>query len=258
VPIIDVHAYIGAPPESLRQGTLREVQQVLGACRINAAVLASGRAGTGDFRRGNEQLQSAIDGRVNVYGLVAINPSYPEESSEEVRRRLSHPQFRGLKLARETAGPRIDSEGLKTVLNASRRYGRPVLVETADADDVRGVVALAQEFHTLRFVLLGMGGPHWETAIRACEPVLNTCLEIGSLEADCDKVADALAAVGARRLVFGSHFPRLHPLYVLGMVKDAAIEDRDRDRLLWRNAAELFELELVNAPLAATREEAGA
>ena len=132
-----------------------------------------------------------------------------------------------------------------------------MLVETADDADVRDVVTLAREFHALKFVVLGMGGADWGEAIRACEPVLNTILEIGSLEADRDKVADAVAEVGPRRVVFGCHYPRLHPMYVLGMVRDAAIEERDRERLLFRNAAELFELELVNAPLGAARGEAG-
>lgn len=251
MPIVDVHVYYGAPPESVRQGTLPEIQRVLGQVKVSAALLASGRAATGDFRRGNEQLQQAIDGRVNLFGLVAIHPSYPTESAEEVRKRLSHPLFRGIKVARQSAGPRIDSEGLRAILNAARRYGRPVLCETESEADVRSVVALAKEFHALKFVLLGMGGEHWETAVRACEEVLNTYLEIGSLEADRDKLADAVAAVGPRRVLFGSHFPVLHPAYVLGMVKDAALDDRDRERLLVRNAVDLFELELANAPLGA-------
>jgi predicted TIM-barrel fold metal-dependent hydrolase len=255
VPIVDVHCYLGAPPESVRQGTLAEIQRVLAAGKINAALLASGRAAEGDFRRGNEQVQQVIEGRANVYGLVTVNPSYAEESAEELRRRLTHTVFRGVKVPRASAGPRIFSEGLVNLLNAARRYGRPVLVETACAADVRDVVQLANEFHSLKFIVLGMGGADWEVAVRACEPVLNCVLDIGSLDADRDKVADALAAVGARRLVFASHYPRLHPMYVLGMVRDAAIEDRDRERLLWRNAVELFDLELVNAPLGAARAE---
>ena len=101
MPIVDIHVYFGAPPESVRQGTLPEIQRVLGQVKVSAALLASGRGATGDFRRGNEQLQQAIDGRVNLFGLVAINPSYPDESAEEVRRRLSHPLFRGIKVARQ-------------------------------------------------------------------------------------------------------------------------------------------------------------
>ncbi|MBI5831893.1 MAG: amidohydrolase family protein [Armatimonadetes bacterium] len=257
MPVIDIHAYLGAPPESVRQGNLQEIQRVLTASKINAALLASGRAATGDFRRGNEQVQQALEGRVNVFGLATVNPSYPNESAEELRRRLSGTLFRGVKVARASAGPRLFSEGLRAILNAARRYGRPVLVETQSEADVRDTVLLAKEFHALKFVLLGMGGEHWESAIGACEQQLNTILEIGSLDADCDKVADAVAAVGPRRVMFGSHFPTLHPMYVLGMMRDAAIEDRDRERILFRNAVETFELDLTNAPLGTPRSELG-
>lgn len=255
MPAVDIHAYLGAPPESVRQGNLAEIQRVLTASKVNAALLASGRAATGDFRRGNDQVQQAIEGRVNVFGLATVNPSYPTESAEELRRRLSSTAFRGIKVARASAGPRIFSEGLRAILNAARRYGRPVLVETDCEADVRDTVLLAKEFHALKFVLLGMGGADWETAIGACEEQLNTLVDIGSLHADCDKVADAIGAMGPRRVVFASHFPTLHPMYVLGMVRDAAIEDRDRERILYRNAVEIFELEVVNAPLGTPRSE---
>ncbi len=250
MPIVDAHAFFGAPPESVRRGTIEEVQAVLGEAGVHAVMLAAAGAEHGDFRRGNEQLEQAMAQQAGVYGYVSINPSYPDESIEECRKRLSGGSFRAIKLPRAAAGRRVDSEGFRAILHAALRFGVPILVDSHAEEDIRDVVALAKEFHTLKFVLGGMGGTEWETAVRACHPQLNTLLEIGSLEADQDKIRDAVDQVTVRRVLFGSHFPRMHPLYVLGMVKDAAIEARDRERILWRNAAELFELELAEAPLA--------
>lgn len=250
MPIIDAHAYLGAPPESIRRGTVDELAKVLGQCRVNAAVLCSALAETGDFRRGNEQLAQALAGRTGLHGYVTINPSYPEESIEEVRQRYGRGSIVAIKLPREAAGSRIDSEGFRAVLQSALRYTPVVLVDTAGEADVRDTVTLAREFHTVRFVLGGMGEQDWQTAIRACAEVLNCYLEIGTPEADRDKLKDAVDGVSAKRLLFGSHFPRLHPMYVLGMLKDAEISDRDRDRILWRNAAELFGLEVPAENLA--------
>lgn len=243
MPIVDAHAYFGAPSESVRTGSLREIEQVFGSCGVAAAILAAAFAETGDFARGNEELAKALPRCTNLYGLVSVNPSYPEESAEEVRKRFADARFVGMKLPRWVAGPRIHSEGFKAILHAARRYGKPVVIDTLDSADVRDVIVLAEEYQTVRFVLAGMGGRDWETAIRACEPVLNTFLEIGSLEADRDKIRDAVAGVTPRRVLFGSHFPYLHPLYVLGMVQDAAIEKSDAQRIVFRNAVELFGLE---------------
>ncbi|MCC7492261.1 MAG: amidohydrolase family protein [Fimbriimonadaceae bacterium] len=251
MPIIDAHAYFGAPPESVRKGTVEEVLGVLGESTVNAVVLAAAAAEEGDFRRGNAALQQAIADRPGLYGYVTINPSYPEESIEELRTRLGRGNLCALKLPREAAGRRVASEGIQAILHAALRYGVPVLVDTRGEADIRDVVQLAQEFGSLKFILGGMGDEEWETAVRACASVLNTFLDIGSLSADRDKVKDAVDAVTVRRVLFGSHFPRLHPLYVLGMIKDAAIDNRDRDRILWRNAAELFGIEPPSAPLQA-------
>lgn len=255
MPIIDAHAFLGAPPESVRVGTMREVHQVMGAARISAVLLSSAQAESGDFRRGNDELEKALAQYLNVFGYVSVNPSYPEESAEEIRKRLANPLFKGVKLPRASAGDRVASEGFRAVLHAARRYGKPVLVETTNAADVRDVVTLAGEYQTIKFILGGMGETEWETAIRACEPVLNTLLEIGSLEADQDRLRDAVAACTPRRVLFGSHFPELHPMFVLGMVKDAAIEDSDRQRILYRNALELFELELEGETVEPRRAE---
>jgi len=250
VPIVDAHAYLGAPPESVRKGSIEEVESVLGPAKVNAVLVASAMAETGDFQRGNEQLEKALQGHRGTYAYVSVNPSYPEESAEELRKRLGRGPFKGVKLPRETAGERLDSGGFRTILHAAIRYGLPIFMDTASDQDVRDAVALATEFHSLKFILGGMGEEHWQAAIRACEHQLNTFLEIGSLAADQDKIRDAVAGVTPRRILFGSHFPRLHPLYVLGQVLDAAIEDRDRDRILWRNAAELFAIEVPEETLA--------
>ncbi|MBI2298118.1 MAG: amidohydrolase family protein [Armatimonadetes bacterium] len=256
MPIVDSHAFFGRPPESVRAGTMREVDSVLGSCHISAAILASAQAERGDFRRGNEELGRALAGYHNVFGYVTVHPSYPEESVEELRRRLSQEVWRAVKLPRPIAGPRIASEGLRTILHAARRYGRPLLIDTESDTDVRDVVELANEYQSVKFLVGGMGGSHWETAVRLCAQVLNTTLEIGSLEADQDKLRDAVAAVTPRRIVFGSRFPELHPLFVLGMVKDAAIEEADRQRILFRNAMELFELQPTAETIGARRGEA--
>jgi len=172
MPIIDAHAFFGAPPESVRKGTIEEVEGVLGQAKVNAVILAGAMCETGDFVRGNEQLGKAAEGHYGVYAYVSVNPSYPDESIEELRKRLTREPWKALKLPRGAAGPRIASEGLRAILHAAIRFGMPVLVDTDTEADVRDVLTLSGEFPSLKFVLGGMGGQDWETAIRACEPNL--------------------------------------------------------------------------------------
>ncbi len=208
MPIIDAHAFFGAPPESVRKGTIEEVEGVLGQAKVNAVILAGAMCETGDFVRGNEQLGKAAEGHYGVYAYVSVNPSYPDESIEELRKRLTREPWKALKLPRGAAGPRIASEGLRAILHAAIRFGMPVLVDTDTRSGRAGRVDAVGRVPVPQVCARGHGRPGLGDGDPACEPNLNCYLELGSLCADRDKLGDAVRAVSARRVLFGSHFPR--------------------------------------------------
>jgi len=242
MPVIDVHAHWGDYPYAVPRTRLEDLTAMLGKFNIERVVLASTLAITCDFRRGNAELHQVLEGQPHMLGYVTLNAHYPDESLEEARRYLDRPHFVGTQFHPTYAGQRITSEGSQRILTGLRRYGKPVYVATSSEQDVRDAVEIAQAYSTLKIILGQMGGEAWETAIRASAEVLNAYLEIGAKQAHRDKIKEALGEVGAKRIVFGSNMSLLHPAYVAGMVREAALSNAERDRIFYRNAQELLAL----------------
>lgn len=242
MPLIDIHAHYGDPPYAVCRSRIEDLAAAMERYNIERLILASAFAQTCNFIQGNAELQQAIEGREGMCGYVVVNAHYPEESTEQVRQYLTRPHFVGTYFHPASTRQRVASEGTRLILDALRRYGKPVLIYTCSEQDVRDVVELARDYSTLQIILGQMGGPAWETAIRATASLLNCHLEIGAEQAARDKLKEALSEVGPRRLLFGSNMNVLHPAYVAGMVRDADIPNRDRERIFYRNALELFDL----------------
>ena len=242
MPLIDIHAHYGDPPYAVYRSSLADLSEAQERYNLDYLILASDFAQTGDFAQGNAELQKILEGQEKMLGYVVVNAHYPDESAEEARKYLGGSRFVGTYFHSAYSGQRVASEGTHRILDAVRRYGKPVLFHTRSEEDIRDTVELAREYTTLPLILGQMGGPAWETAIRATAEVLNCHLEIGAEPAARDKIRDALAEVGAKRVLFGSNMNVLHAAYVAGMVRDADIPARDRERVFYRNAQELFHL----------------
>lgn len=242
MPLIDAHAHYGDPPYAAYRSSIEDLAAAMERYHVERLLLASTFAQTCHFIQGNAELQKAIEGREDMFGYVVVNAHYPEESIDQVRQYLPRPNFVGTYFHPAYSRQRVASEGTRSILDALRRYGKPVLIYTCSEQDVRDVVELACEYGTLQIILGQMGGAAWETAIRATANLLNCYLEIGAEQAARDKIKEALSEVGAKRILFGSNMNILHAAYVAGMVREADISNRDRDRIFYRNALELFGL----------------
>jgi predicted TIM-barrel fold metal-dependent hydrolase len=89
-------------------------------------------------------------------------------------------------------------------------------------------------------VIMGhMGGPNWPAGIdvAACHP--NLYLEICCSCSEIGIVEQAVAAVGAERVLFGTDMPLLDPCSSLYKVYDAEIDEETKALILGGNIARL-------------------
>ncbi len=239
MPTFDTHAYFGASPFSGDLATREAVLETMRRREISGMALISALGAHCDFVAGNRLLRDMVAPEDGLFGWVTLNAGYSAESQEEQRR---HQNRRGMIGAALFAAPGrpVTLEDAREILNAQRRYAKPVALAVPDAEAVHQARHLAAEFPAMKFVFLGMGGEDWRIAMAAAKKHLNIYLEIsGSL--DTDKIAQVSATVTPRKLLYGSGLPGGSPELTLALVESAPTLTRpDRNRILFENAAALL------------------
>lgn len=235
MPIFDVHAYYGETLFSPAMATPEGVRAMMARTGTDAVALVSALAADCDFVAGNLALRPALNVSAGIYGWATLSSGYADLSQEEQRRYLGKPEFVGAVMFGSPGRP-VTLDDAREVLNAHRRYTKPVALLAPDADAVHAAARIAAEFPAMRFLLLGMGGDDWRVAVAAAHRYLNIFLELsGSL--DADKVEAASAALTPRKLLYGSGMPRRDPAQAQALVSSAAgLTGSDRNRILSSNA----------------------
>ena len=249
--VIDIHSYLGAPPESVRTGTLKELSGIWRLAKINGALVASGRGASGDFRRGNAQVAKLLATQKAMLGCVVVNINYAEQSVKEMHSYLGDDNFAAILLTSGVRGRHVtlaEAEDLNhyRLLTSPRLPAQAEVVihrETSRRVErdtrVLGAPEPRQlELHDL-VVLLRMGGEDWRMASVVAERTLNLYLEVsGSFSPD--KIQFAVERIGSHRIVYGSGLPYVDPAATIGLVQDAEISESDKRNIFENSARRLF------------------
>lgn len=245
MPLFDSHTYYGATPFSGALSSREAIRQTMQRYGIDGMALISGLAAHCDFVAGNRRLMEILDAAAGLLGYVTLSPDYSAESQEEQRKYLTRRDVLGGVLFSHDGQP-VTVDHARDILNAHRRYTKPMAIHVPDGAAVHAARQIVAEFSTMKFVFLGMGGEDWHTAVVTAKQHLNVYLEIsGSL--DADKLSHAAATLTPRKLLFGSGLPNSDPHLMLGLVAEArGVTNSDRARILSQNAQGLFNLDGVS------------
>jgi predicted TIM-barrel fold metal-dependent hydrolase len=175
--------------------------------------------------------------------MVVINPNFVDVSLGEMRKYLYRPNFVAAKLHGSRHAQALTSEETRALIVGLLRYDCPLFLHVRGLEDVEPLRTLAKEYPTCPIVVAEMGRGAWRQVVRVADACTNVHLECGGIWAERDKIGYAAETVGGHRLVYGSSLPLVHPLYSLGMVRDAEVSPRNKDRILHQNARKLFGIE---------------
>ncbi len=247
MPVFDCHSWLGG---SIVPGMAQSVETLaknMEAAGVDRALVFSAHARVVDPLAGNRLVQAVVDRSPGLYGCLVGHLNRPESSVGAMRELMSKRRFLALAVMGRTAEEPITKAMADDMLNAYRRYTKPIMLYALNADSVRGALEIAKAYPMLRVVMLGMGGRDWRDAIRAAHAATNILLETsGSLE--CAKLAAAVETIGPHRVVFGSWSPHTSAPVAIGMVEDSRISDDAKRRIFWDNAVRLFDLDGAPTP----------
>lgn len=241
--VIDVHIYQGKWHWPLGMDTVADTIAVMDRCGIDLGIAMSVTALPYDFRQGNAELAAELEGQGRVFGYVTINGHYETESIEQVKRYLGRERFVGVKIHANYIRLALNSPKFHPIMKAIAPYGKPVLMHTSGGEYASPLLAaeLAREFRDINFVLGHMGIHAWQHGIRAAEEP-NVYVDPCCSCTDSGKIEQLVARVGAEKLLYGSAMMENHPLFTMGMIDDADLTDKQREKVYRGNAMRLFDL----------------
>jgi predicted TIM-barrel fold metal-dependent hydrolase len=201
-----------------------------------------------DVTRGNDAMLdicSREPERVRMF--VTVNPNYTQHAIGEIDRCVARGAI-GIKLL---ASRRADDPLLDPIAEIAAERGLPVLHHiwqhrrrewpSQEISDGADLARLATRHPKAAFILahIGGGGDYMHTfpAVVECE---NIYPDLSGSGVDRGMLDEAIAALGARRLLWGcdltmcTGLAKLHALEVIGLNAD------DMAAIRWRNAARIF------------------
>lgn len=242
MPIFDIHAYLeGYPAPGINQNGA-QVLQTIQARGIERATLLSARAARVDPLSGNRILKAMLEQGPGLFGCLTVNLNRVDVSLQAIRDLLGNRKFVGILLTTPTPQQPLHAIVADEILNACRRYQKPIYLNTPNAACVEVGLHLARTYNMHKFIFLGMGGADWRTGIAAAQQATNVFLETSG-PLDRAKLPAAVEAIGAHRLLFGSGSPYLDPAAALGLVEESELSPNSLRNILHENAARLFNLD---------------
>lgn len=239
--IIDVHAHLHADSYRfpIRASGLATALADCDHYRIETMIASSSVGIFYDMEAGNVEIRALIEDTPRFRGYVVVNANYLERSCAEMDRYYQHPSFVGAKIHCEYSQQPTGGEPMRALFAEIAKRGRPVKIHNDGPGWQYAIRDLARA-HPQLPIIVAHGGPRGTGAIVAECP--NVYLEFCSSRAVRGVIPDALAAVGAGRLLYGSDQDLLHPGFVLGTYHDAGLAPDVEERVMYSNAKRLFGL----------------
>jgi predicted TIM-barrel fold metal-dependent hydrolase len=241
MPLIDLHCHLGTTLETLALKAPEATAARTYADQFGVEFLCfSAPRAAVDLIHGNEELMEhlALDRRFQ--GWLTLSVHQPELSMDLARRFLVKAAWFGTLIEQSTDADSVMLQGGREVLNALRRYSRPVLLTYSSPATLHAALDAAREFNTLKFLLSPQTEYMTAITVPAMKEVINTVFLPVAAYAERDVVAHAVHVLGERRIAWASDWGRFHPAAALGMIRDSALSGPQRERVGYRNARDLI------------------
>lgn len=241
MPLIDLHCHLGFTAETLALQAPDGTAACAYADRFDVEALClTSPLATTDLSGGNARLagELALDSRFR--GWLTLSVHQTDLSAELARKYLVKEKWMGARFEQATDSDSVTLPGGREVINALRRYSRPILLTVTTPATLTAALHAAQEFSTLKFLLQPQNEYLTAITVPAMKEVINTLFLPVAAFAERDIVAHAVEVLGERRVVWASDWGRFHPGAALGMIRDSALAPLQRERVGYRNARELI------------------
>jgi predicted TIM-barrel fold metal-dependent hydrolase len=182
-----------------------------------------------------------------VSGLCQANPHLLDESLSEIDRHVARGGLVGIgELCQYILGYETDEPSVFPIIERAIELDVPVLVHASEKAHTDGIDRLAARFPEARLIMAHIGGMYnWPEGLRVAARHDNLWVDTsGFVMLRPGAMARTLKELGAGKVVFGVDYPLVIAGPLHAALADLGLPEKDYERIAFRNAAELFKLNL--------------
>ncbi|GAA0912985.1 amidohydrolase family protein [Nonomuraea longicatena] len=240
--IIDVHAHWGPWFFTMDVADLNHA--AMDRYGITHAIVSATEAVIYDPATGNRALARWLEGAERHYGYVTVNPRRLAQAERDLAEYLPTGRFKGVKIHTDYTRSPATSPQLREALALVAAHGVPALVHTW-GETVLDLARTCLDIPGLKVIAGHMGADGHRFAIEAAAACAQLYLEPCYSHAPARRIAEVVAGVDPRRLLFGTDSTLIDPASAFGAVAAADLDEETSELIAWRNAAELFGLDVT-------------
>ena len=201
-----------------------------------------------DVTRGNAVMRAMADAdRERVRWYVTVNPNHTDHALDEITRGVRDGAI-GVKLL---ASRRADDRLNDAICELAAEHGLPILHHiwqhrtrewpNQEISDGRDLARLAERHPRVSFILAHLGGGgDWAHTLPAVVDTPNVYPDLSGSGIDRGMIDLAIAALGARRLLWACDLTMETGLAKLRALEVIGVSEEDLYAVRWKNAARLF------------------
>jgi len=178
-------------------------------------------------------------------GLCQVTPHFLKESLAEMDRHVARGNLLGLgELCQYVNKYETTDKRMYPLIERAIDLDVPILEHSSVKDQSDGVARLARTFPNARFILAHMGGMfNWPQGLEMARRRDNVWVDTSGYVMLCPGAMEtALRKLGPSRILFGVDFPLIKAAPLVAALDSLALKSADRDRIAWKNGADLFKL----------------
>jgi len=234
--IVDAELYLNAKSSNAEQ--LEALEKEAG---IDLAILMPEPT----MRPDNASMYAVVKNLKMFLPCVCVNPNFGKEALDEFETSVKQWGFRGLKLMPPKHGYRIVDQSIYPLLEKAHELNIPVSVHSSQEQchpcDI-GFMAL--EFPEVTFIMDHMGYRYFaRQAILAAKHAPNLFLATTAVP-EPEFIKNAVKALGAERVLFGSNGPGMPPDIQIEVIRRAKLGPEAEALVLGGNAARIYGIKL--------------
>jgi predicted TIM-barrel fold metal-dependent hydrolase len=191
-----------------------------------------------DVIDGNKRLFDALEMDERFFAHVVVDPLRPDESFRLLETYHTHPRFLGLKTIQDYYGLGLDDARYSDFLAWAGKHRCPVMAH------IPGMAAAAQAHPQTKFIAAHTTWDRLPRLTLGKDLVpSNIYFDIATSHAlaQATQMKRLILHLGAERFLFSVDGPLMNPAWTLGKLVDAALSDDVLQKILFHNAANLFD-----------------